>query len=311
MLETIRAAADLAPAQGEPSPVGIFLSRNPRSRSAYAAALARAAAILAPGVPVPAIPWERLRAEHLDALAGQLAERFSPATANQTLAAVRGVLRAAWRAGQLGDEDFRRALDTRGTVRGERVPAGRALSDGEIRALARACGRTPGGRRDAALLGLLYGCGLRRAEAVALDLDDLDLDRGTLTVRGKGNRERVAFLPPGVPEALAAWLAFRGDDPGPLLCPVAKDGAVELRRLTPQSVLLALRRLAARAGVQRFSPHDLRRTYVGDLLDAGVDLATVQASAGHASPLTTARYDRRGERAKAGAASRLRFPFAA
>jgi Phage integrase family len=70
-----------------------------------------------------------------------------------------------------------------------------------------------------------------------------------------------------------------------------------------------LRSLAERAGVAAFSPHDCRRSLAGDLLDAGIDLATVQAMLGHASPATTARYDRRGERAVRQAAERVQVPY--
>jgi site-specific recombinase XerD len=66
---------------------------------------------------------------------------------------------------------------------------------------------------------------------------------------------------------------------------------------------------AERAGVAAFSPHDCRRSLAGDLLDAGVDLATVQAMLGHASPATTARYDRRGERAVRQASERVHVPY--
>jgi integrase-like protein len=77
---------------------------------------------------------------------------------------------------------------------------------------------------------------------------------------------------------------------------VDRHGRVLARRLTEQTVYDRLRHLAQRAGVAAFSPHDCRRSLAGDLLDAGVDLSTVQVVLGHASPATAARYDRRGER---------------
>ncbi len=68
--------------------------------------------------------------------------------------------------------------------------------------------------------------------------------------------------------------------------------------LNPDAVLKIVKKRALQAGIESFSPHDFRRTFCSDLLDAGVDLVTVQKLAGHASPETTAKYDRRGEETK-------------
>ncbi len=82
-----------------------------------------------------------------------------------------------------------------------------------------------------------------------------------------------------------------------------------MRRMTDQAVLYTLRRRAVQAGIASFSPHDLRRSFVSDLLDVGADISTVQRLAGHANVATTARYDRRGEATKQKAAELLHVPY--
>jgi site-specific recombinase XerD len=195
-------------------------------------------------------------------------------------------------------------------VRGSRVPKGRSISQGELRALFGVCDPTrPVGARDAALLGLLYAAGLRRAEVVGLDLDHFDQESGAIVVRGKGNKERRVYITNGALDAVKAWLGHRGDLPGPLLLPVRKGGTIQIRRMTDQAVAERVGHLAHKAGVATFSPHDMRRSFVGDMLDAGADIVVVQQMAGHSSPATTSRYDRRGERAKQRAAGLLHVPF--
>jgi len=158
---------------------------------------------------------------------------------------------------------------------------------------------SPVGMRDAALLALLRGCGLRRNEAVSLDLSDFELGTGALKVRnGKGGVDRTVYVPDGLHPVLQAWLNIRGFSPGPLLCHIRKGGRVVHRRLTPQAVLYLLNKRAREADIAPFSPHDFRRTFVSELLDAGIDMATVQKLAGHQDTATTARYDMRGEETK-------------
>ena len=79
--------------------------------------------------------------------------------------------------------------------------------------------------------------------------------------------------------------------------------------MTPQVIRFMLGKRASEAGVQHFNPHELRRTFIGDLLSAGADIVTVQQMAGHANAQTTARYDHRGEAVKRKAAELLHAPY--
>jgi integrase len=295
-------------------PARVYLARlGPGSRPSPEGALTTMARTLTSGAcDLDTIPWEAMRYQHTAAVRAWLAQRYAPATANRHLAALRGVLREAWRLALIGAEDYHRAADLPG-VKGTTLPAGRMLNRGELRALFGSCAsdKVPTvGARDAGLLAVLYGGGLRRAEAVALDLADYDPESGALAIRsGKGNRARIGYATGGAQGAIAAWLDHRGRGLGPLFCPVNKGGRPEVRRMTGQAVLDILNRRAAKAGVAPFTPHDLRRSFISDLLDAGADIAAVQQLAGHANVTTTARYDRRGERAKKKAAELLQVPF--
>jgi len=110
--------------------------------------------------------------------------------------------------------------------------------------------------------------------------------------------------------ALDDWLAVRGERPGGLFLAITRHQRIVGTGLTSHAVYNVLAKRQREAGVAKLSPHDFRRTFVGDLLDAGVDLATVQQLAGHASVATTARYDRRGEATKRRAVEVLHFPYA-
>jgi integrase len=235
---------------------------------------------------------------------------LSPATINRHLAALRGVLREAWRLGLMSAENLARAADLE-PVRGSRPLRGRALEPHEVSALFAVCmsDPSPAGPRDAVVLALGLAAGLRRAEIAGLDLADVDLEREVVRVHGKGNKVREVPVKGGTLAALRAWLAARGSEPGPLVCPVNKAGRVELRRLAPQAILRVCEKRARDAEVPGFAAHDMRRTYISALLDQGVDLSVASDLAGHASPLTTKKYDRRGERARHAAASTLVVPY--
>lgn len=260
--------------------------------------------------------WHELTFAHVDAIVTKELARVAPATVNGLLAAIKGVMRAAWKLDQIDAETYYKIKDIRSVRGGSSNPAGRYVSIGEREALIRACGHgTDADQRDAAILLLLCGAGLRRAEVAALDYedileDDAEAETMTLQVSGKGRKQRTVYLNDGARDAMLDWLQVRGDAPGPLYLPGHKGGELDPgRRMSAQAVYDLLRRRAKEAGVKALTPHDLRRSWVSDLLDAGVDISTVAALAGHANVATTQRYDRRGERAKKQAARTLHFAY--
>lgn len=257
------------------------------------------------------VDWSKLRYQHTAAIRAVLMERYSPATANRMLCALRRVLREAFRLGLMSADDYAHAADV-SNVRGDSPLRGRLLKTSEIAALLKDCKNDQDmiGVRDAALIAILSGSGLRRSEAVALDLGDYNSEDGSLQVRkGKGGKSRTVYLPAGAVAALNAWLMVRGDAPGSLICPVRRGGHVHIRRLTDQAVMVILRKRALSAGVAAFSPHDFRRTFISNLLEAGVDVLTVSRLAGHADPATTQKYDLRPEVAKRQAVQLLHVPY--
>lgn len=256
-------------------------------------------------------PWHQLRYQHVIGLRSALLERYAPSTVDQMLSAVRQVLKECWRLGYIDADTYQRTVDV-GHVRYSRLPAGRALADGEIAALFLSCAEdtTLAGVRDAALLATLYGAGLRRGELIDMDLADLDLAAGTVRVRhGKGDKERLNPLPPGAMTALEAWLQMRGTEPGPLFYCIHRCGYILPRRLAHVSVGDILKRRAEAAQTSALSAHDLRRSFITNLLASGVDLSTTQKLAGHADPKTTTLYDRRGADTMAKAVQALAIPY--
>jgi integrase/recombinase XerD len=311
-------AAPIGPA----SPAVVYLSSlgSNRSRHTQRQRLDKIARLLTSGLQdCFSFRWETVCYEVAQAVRTMLCEEISPKTGaqlspsyvNAHLAALRSVLKEAWRLGLMTEEQRARACDLK-SVRGSTLPAGRSLSVGEKIALSGVCPADlgPSGSRDAALFALGFGCGLRRAELADLELADFSHESGELRVRrGKGRKARVGHVSPGCRPALDEWLGRRGDTPGALLVPINKGGAIEVRRMTDHAVFLACRKRAEQAGIKPFSPHDMRRTFIGDLLDAGADISVAQQLAGHASVSTTQKYDRRPEERKREAAERLHFPW--
>ena len=281
-----------------------LMTLAPGSRRTMAQALNTIAGIIQPGARGTSLDWPQVSYSDVVRVRSELASRYAPATANKILAALRGTLKAAFRLGLMDADSMARATDVP-RVRGERTVKGRCLDTTEIARVIAACDQTTTlGVRNAAVVALGFGCGLRRAELVGLDVANVLDGAQTLRVFGKGAKERKVYLPAGAQSHLAAWLQCRGSQSGPLFCSVSRI-RITYRRLVEQTVYDVLRTLARKAGIAKFSPHDLRRSFVSSLLDQGVSLSTVASMSGHTDVSTTSRYDRRGERVKREAARLL------
>jgi site-specific recombinase XerD len=177
---------------------------------------------------------------------------------------------------------------------GRRFPA-EPLTNAEVAGLIAACPRRgPSGLRDRALIVVLWRAGLRIAEALALELRDVDRDAGTLTIRhGKGNRRRVVGLDPTAMAVLERWLDARAGLGVPrgsrVFCTISQPNPGRSYQ-APQAREM-LKRRAQRAGIEkRVHPHGLRHTCAVDLLREGLDVKLIQRQLGHSDLRTTDRY---------------------
>lgn len=296
--------------RGDQNPALVYIaSLAPGGKVTMRGALNKISNMLA-GVDMEIFPWHQLRFSHTQAIRAKLQETLKPATVNKIISALRGVLKAAWQLDLMTAEDYHKAASIKG-VRGSTLPSGRELAFGEITAVIGVCENEHSiiGDRDAAIVAVLYGGGLRRAEIVALQLSDWNSEMATLLVQGKGNKERKVYLKNGGGRAIAAWLKTRGDFKGALFVPVHKGGNIHNKHMSSQSVYDMVKRRGVQAGIPDFSPHDLRRSHVGALLGKGVDISLVSKMVGHSNVQTTARYDHRPETAKAKAAELIHVPF--
>ncbi|MEP7059408.1 MAG: site-specific tyrosine recombinase XerD [Actinomycetota bacterium] len=213
---------------------------------------------------------------------------YRSASVARRLSAVRSFHRFLLREGATPDNPARGVIQPK-------VPRGlpRPISIDEVSALlAVPGGETTEGIRDRAILELLYGAGLRVSELVGLDVDDLDLEAGSLRVLGKGGKEREVPLGSFGRDAVDAYLtrarpaSVSGKSKGALL--------LNLRfgtRLARQSVGRIVTASAKAAGLdKRITPHTLRHSFATHLLEGGADVRVVQELLGHASVATTQVY---------------------
>lgn len=245
-------------------------------------------------------PWEKIQYAEIILLRNRLQETGkSPSTINLQLSILKGVSFQAWAQGLIDDHTWMTVKSIKG-VRGSRVEKGRALKQKEMAKLVFHCedNETLKGIRDAAIMMLGAGCGLRRAEIVNLKLDGINKENRSIRVIGKGNKERLVLCSDTVWEYLSKWLSYRENTSSVgipnVFCVIYKGTHIDTSRpLTESALYKMLRVRAAESDVSSFTPHDLRRTFATRLFENGNDANVVRENMGHSSILTTQRYDKR------------------
>ena len=156
--------------------------------------------------------------------------------------------------------------------------------------------QTEAGMRDRAILELLFSSGLRVSELVSLNKDHVNTTRKEFTIRGKGNKDRPAFISDAAAQRIEDYLMERTDSLPPLFISYSRnsgnpDNSGDYRRLTPRSIQRMINKYARLAGITKHvSPHTMRHSFATDLLMNGADIRSVQSMLGHQNISTTQVY---------------------
>ncbi|MGK7897866.1 MAG: tyrosine-type recombinase/integrase, partial [Xenococcus sp. (in: cyanobacteria)] len=205
---------------------------------------------------VMTLDWSKLRYQHTAAIRTALIQKLAPTTVNKMLVALRRVLQEAYRLDLMDANDYFKAADLK-NVRADSSPRGRALSLDEIKSLIGNCLKDHSAIsiRDAAVISILRGSGIRRQELVSLELADVNIETGEVKIRhGKGNKFRIVYLSDIALELVNRWLEVRGDRAGALICPVNKSGKVTIRHFAEDGdgIYKLVNKRAKKAGIAHF-----------------------------------------------------------
>lgn len=272
-------------------------SLAPTGRNSMKTLLHQSLTILGHKKSVEQFDWSRLTFEKIHLIRSTFTEAgYAVNSINLVLAGLKGVTKTAFNLGQISAENMLR-INAVKSIKGNAMRTGRRLSKSEITKLLSACNnhKYPSIKsRDLAILLVGIGAGLRCSEICALNIDDVDMDNGLLLIReGKGRKSRQIYLAEEIILALKQWIACRGMSEGSLFSKILKNGVATSNALSSSGLAFALENLQKLAGIIEFTPHDMRRTFITQLLEKGIDLNTVRQLAGHSDVSTTVRYDKR------------------
>lgn len=258
------------------------------------------------------VPWHLLEPGHVTALVAALrADGYAPNTSSLYVNAIRGVMNEAWRLSLISQEQLLKIRTVKPTP-GTRLPVGRNLKRTLIRELMEACAADPRpqGLRDAAVIALLYGTGMRKSESVNLGLAQIDFSERSLQVVGKGNKQLIKYAPTWAFDKLNAWLAFRRSqlpegqaDDDFLFNRIRRGSHITRERITKHAIYYIARQRGTQVGV-KIMPHDFRRSFITRVIEEH-DLSIAQKLAHHSNIQTTANYDMRDDNERRRAVDRF------
>src|SRR5215467_11200277 len=214
-------------------------------------------------------------------------------TINQHLAVVMRLAREAADAGLLSPDLAAGIARVKGVKQLGQRSGNWLTQDQSSAVLRRARGQSIRAKRDCAMLAILFGCGLRRAELAGLETDDIQTRQGHWAIVDlirKGGHIRTVPIPNWAKQALDEWISAAGIRNGKIFRAVARSGKFWGSGTSENVVWYVVRRCCQRAGLEHIAPHDLRRTCAKLCHSNGGELEQIQFLLGHASVLTTERY---------------------
>tara|TARA_B110000211_G_scaffold231465_1_gene293119 strand:- start:319 stop:1335 length:1017 start_codon:yes stop_codon:yes gene_type:complete len=231
-------------------------------------------------------------------------KNLKPNSVNSYISTIKSVSRESWRLNIISTETYMRIKDIQ-RVKGDSNTTGRALTTKELNAAIKTNDSDNKSIRDSAIIAVGYGAGLRCFELAQLQINDLNGNR--LNVVGKGKVTRFVYLPTFSLNTLRKWLDIRGSENGAIFSTLLKGGKILSKGVSTRTIADIIDERCNKKGLERFTPHDLRRSFATNLLSNGVDVLIVQKLMRHANLNTTKIYDMRGEDEKIKAIESLPF----
>ena len=279
------------------TPCELYLAKlKPSGRASIVGQLKQAARILKWQSPVEKQPFHQLTYAQLEYLKlCRNREGVSNRTINHLLYAIKSIARIGF---MMGETDEKTYLQTQGIPMLKTPPSvkGQALTAETVSSFISELrmDRRPVKVRNTAIFSLFLATGLRRSELVQLETEDIDHQQHAVTVHnGKGGKSRIQYMPDWAYADLNNWLVVRGSSSGLVFNRFCGKTLLVGESISTTAIYKIVVRNTEELAGSKCSPHDLRRTYISQLLDSDVDVLTVSKMAGHASVNTTQIYDKR------------------